>query len=180
MRRLVSSSLLCSTATLTRTPPLTRATPTLTHYARTHILSTNSLTTHTYNARSFSTSFVKTPVLVLCEHSNGVLQEGTLHVVRAAQKLSDNIILLVAGGNGSKAVADAAAKISGVKKVLLAESPALDHGVAENVSPLLAALAKQHQVSHVLAATNAAGKSILPRVGAHLDVQPITDVVSPV
>ena len=77
-------------------------------------------------------------------------------------------------GSGLDAAAAAAAKLPGVAKVLTADSPALDHLLAEPTAALLVALAPNY--SHLLAATTAVGKNVMPRVAAFLDVQPISDI----
>lgn len=112
-------------------------------------------------------------VLVLAEHENATLNAATLNAVAAALQIDSSVDILVAG-NGCQAAADAAAQIAGVGKVLLADNAAYDHVLAEAVAPLVAELAANY--SHVLASATTTGKNILPRVGALLDVQPISDV----
>ena len=87
-------------------------------------------------------------VLVVAEHDNAALRPATLNALAAAAKLPGPIAVLVAG-DGCRAAADAAAKCAGVARVILAESPALAHGLAENMAPLVVALAKDF--SHVVA-----------------------------
>ena len=111
--------------------------------------------------------------LVLADHDNKALGGATLNAITAAAKLGETHVL-VAGFN-ARAVAEQAAKIEGVAKVLLADAEPLAHGLAEIVAPLVAALAKSY--SHVLAASNTTGKNILPRAAALLDVAQISDVV---
>ncbi|MDC4667778.1 FAD-binding protein, partial [Acinetobacter baumannii] len=96
-------------------------------------------------------------------------------VVAAAQKIGGDITVLVAG-SGAQAVADAAAKVAGVSKVLLADNAAYANQLAENVAGLVADLAKGYK--YVLAASTTTGKNILPRVAALLDVSMITDIIS--
>ena len=103
--------------------------------------------------------------------------------VTAAREIADkaggDVHLLVAGA-GCRGVADAAAQVAGVAKVLLADDPAYDHGLAENMAPLIVGLAANY--SHVLAPATTSGKNIMPRVAALLDVMQISDisaVVSP-
>ncbi|MFI7816596.1 FAD-binding protein, partial [Acinetobacter baumannii] len=86
-----------------------------------------------------------------------------------------DITVLVAG-SGAQAVADAAAKVAGVSKVLLADNAAYANQLAENVAGLVADLAKGYK--YVLAASTTTGKNILPRVAALLDVSMITDIIS--
>jgi electron transfer flavoprotein alpha subunit len=112
-------------------------------------------------------------VLVIADHDNAAIRPATLHTVSAAAKLGD-VTVLVAGA-GCKAAADAAAKIAGVKKVLLADNAAYGHGIAENVAPLAVKLAPNY--SHVLASSTTFGKNLMPRVAALLDVAQISDIV---
>ncbi|MEB6670064.1 electron transfer flavoprotein subunit alpha/FixB family protein [Acinetobacter pittii] len=114
-------------------------------------------------------------ILVIADHNNQVLNGATLNVVAAAQKIGGDITVLVAGF-GAQAVADAAAKVAGVSKVLLADNAAYANQLAENVAGLVADLAKGYK--YVLAASTTTGKNILPRVAALLDVSMITDIIS--
>ncbi|SPL72420.1 FAD-binding protein [Acinetobacter stercoris] len=114
-------------------------------------------------------------ILVLAEHDNKTLNGATLNVVAAAQKIGGDITVLVAG-SGAQAVADAAAKVAGVSKVLLADNAAYANQLAENVAALVADLGKGY--SHILAAATTNGKNILPRVAALLDVSMITDIIA--
>jgi len=113
-------------------------------------------------------------VLVIADHDNASLKEDTAKTVTAALKLSGEVDVLVAG-QGAKAVADSAAKIQGVRKVLLAESPELGHGLAEAVEALVVPLAANYDA--VLTPASAQGKNVLPRIAAKLDVAQISDVV---
>lgn len=114
-------------------------------------------------------------ILVIADHNNQTLNSATLNVVAAAQKIGGDITVLVAG-SGAQAVADAAAKVAGVSKVLLADNAAYANQLAENVAGLVADLAKGYK--YVLAASTTTGKNILPRVAALLDVSMITDIIS--
>ncbi len=114
-------------------------------------------------------------ILVIAEHDNATLNGATLNVVAAAQKIGGDITVLVAG-SGAQAVADAAAQVAGVSKVLLADNAAYANQLAENVAPLVAELAKDY--SHVLAAATTNGKNILPRVAALLDVSMVSEIIS--
>jgi electron transfer flavoprotein alpha subunit len=118
-------------------------------------------------------------ILVYAEHDNVSLKSATLNVVAAAQAIGGDVHILVAG-QGAQAAADAAAKIAGVSKVLLADNAAYAHQLAENVSLLVASVGKAY--SHILAAATSNGKNFLPRVAALLDVSQIseiTKVISP-
>ncbi len=113
-------------------------------------------------------------ILVIAEHDNAVLKGSTLNAVTAASQMGDDIHMLVAG-SGAQAVADAAAKVSGVAKVLLADAAAYEHQLAENVSLLVAELGKDY--SHVVAPATTNGKNTLPRVAALLDVAQVSDII---
>jgi len=111
--------------------------------------------------------------LVIAEHDNATLKGATFNTVTAALQCGGDVHVLVAGSNAA-AVATAAAQISGVAKVLHADSPALAHGLAENMTAQILALASNY--SHLLFAATASGKNIAPRVAAKLDVGQISDV----
>ncbi|MCL4106536.1 UNVERIFIED_CONTAM: hypothetical protein GTU68_009670 [Idotea baltica] len=113
--------------------------------------------------------------LVIAEHDNAGLKPATLNTVAAAQALGGDIDILVAGG-GCAAVADQAAAIAGIGKVMLADNAAYEHQLAENVSLLIAELAVSYD--NVLAPDTSNGKNILPRVAALLDVAQISDIIS--
>ncbi|MDX1710435.1 MAG: FAD-binding protein [Rhodovibrionaceae bacterium] len=112
-------------------------------------------------------------ILVVAEHDNSELFPSTLNTVAAATQLGDEIHMLVAGKDCG-GVAEAAAKVEGVKKVLKADAPEYEHPIAENHAPLIAKLAQDY--SHVLAPATTFGKNILPRAAAALDVQQISDI----
>ncbi|AJE22267.1 electron transfer flavoprotein subunit alpha/FixB family protein [Azotobacter chroococcum] len=114
-------------------------------------------------------------ILVIAEHDNAVLAAATLNTVAAAQAIGGDMHVLVAGA-GCAAVAESAAKIAGVSKVLVADDAAHAHLLAENVAPLIAGLAKGY--SHVLAPASTNGKNYLPRVAALLDVDQISEIVA--
>lgn len=114
-------------------------------------------------------------ILVIAEHDNAVLAAATLNTVAAAQAIGGEIHVLVAGV-GCVAVAEAAAKVAGVSKVLVVDDAAYAHLLAENVAPLIAGLAKGY--SHVLAPASTNGKNYLPRVAALLDVDQISEIVA--
>ncbi|KPU53073.1 electron transfer flavoFAD-binding domain protein [Pseudomonas fluorescens] len=119
-------------------------------------------------------------ILVIAEHDNKVVAPATLNTVAAAAKIGGDIHVLVAG-QGVGAVAEAAAKIAGVSKVLVADNAAYAHQLPENVAPLVAALAQEAGAagySHILAAATSNGKNILPRVAAALDVDQISEIIS--
>jgi electron transfer flavoprotein alpha subunit len=112
--------------------------------------------------------------LVLLEFDTNGIKQPSRSAVAAASALGD-VHVLVAGSNVA-AAGQAAAKLPNVAKVLVADSPALDHLLAEPTAALLVSLAPAY--SHLLAATSAVGKNIMPRVAALLDVQPISDIAA--
>jgi electron transfer flavoprotein alpha subunit len=118
-------------------------------------------------------------ILILAEHEGGALKPAVLNTVTAAAAIGGDIHVLVAGA-GIAGVAEAAARIAGVSKVLLADAPAYAHALAEPLAALVAGLAKGY--GHVLAPAGTSGKNVLPRVAALIDVaqiSEITAVVSP-
>ncbi|OTG99010.1 FAD-binding protein [Acinetobacter sp. ANC 4973] len=114
-------------------------------------------------------------ILVIAEHDNKTLNGATLNVVAAAQKIGGDITVLVAG-SGAQAVAEQAAQVAGVSKVLLADNAAYANQLAENVAALVAELGKGY--SHILATSTTTGKNILPRAAALLDVSMISDIIA--
>ncbi|HBN51866.1 MAG TPA: electron transfer flavoprotein subunit alpha, partial [Thalassospira sp.] len=110
-------------------------------------------------------------ILVIAEHDNTELKGVTLNTVAAAQKIGGDITILVAGEN-CRAVADAAAKVAGVSKVLVADNAAYGHFLAENMAGLVNELAGDY--SHVLVAASTTGKNFMPRVAALKDVAQIS------
>ncbi|MCW8158343.1 electron transfer flavoprotein subunit alpha/FixB family protein [Stutzerimonas stutzeri] len=119
-------------------------------------------------------------ILVIAEHNNAVLAAATLNTVAAAKAIGGDIHVLVAG-SGCGAIGEAAAKIEGVSKVLVADDAAYAHQLPENVSPLIAKLAQEASpaaYSHLLAAATTNGKNFLPRVAAQLDVDQISEIIA--
>ena len=112
-------------------------------------------------------------VLVLVEHDGKSIKDATLAAVTAAAKLGD-VHMLVAG-NGVDGVAQAAGKIAGVAKVLVADAPHLDHELAENVAPVAADLMGGYDA--FVAPATTFGKNIAPRVAALIDVMQVSDVI---
>jgi electron transfer flavoprotein alpha subunit len=112
-------------------------------------------------------------ILVIAEHDNANLKPATLNTVTAALQCGGDIHVLVAGHHAAP-VAAAAAQVAGVAKVLHLEAESLAHGLAENLSVQLVALAPGY--SHLLFAATATGKNVAPRLAALLDVAQISDV----
>jgi electron transfer flavoprotein alpha subunit len=112
------------------------------------------------------------PALVLLDHEHGRIKQPSRSAVAAASKLGEVHVLVA--GSGIGVAAQAAAKLPGVSKVHVADSPAFEHALAEPLAALLVAMAGHHD--HLLAAATAIGKNVMPRVAALLDSQPISDV----
>ncbi len=110
--------------------------------------------------------------LVIAEHDNQVLKAATLNTVTAAAQLGDVAVLVA--GSGCGAVAETAAKIAGVAKVLVADAPAYAHPLAESMAPLVVGLAAGY--GHLLAPAMTNGKNLMPRVAALLDVAMLSDI----
>jgi len=113
------------------------------------------------------------PTLLLAEHDNSALKDATNKALTAAKQLGGEVHVLVAGQN-CKAVAEAAAKLDGVGKVLVADAPGYAHMLAEPTAALIVALAPPYDT--LMAPATTTGKNIMPRVAALLDVMQISDV----
>jgi electron transfer flavoprotein alpha subunit len=118
--------------------------------------------------------------LVLAEHDNDTLKPATLNTIAAAREIAGQEVDILVAGKDCRAVAEVASGIAGVRKVLLADDAANDHGLAENIAPILVKLAPAY--AHLLAPATTSGKNVMPRAAALLDVMQISDisaVVSP-
>ena len=113
--------------------------------------------------------------LVIAEHDNTSIKPATLNAITAAAQCGGQVHVLVAGHNASAAAAQAA-QIAGVAKVLHADDAGLAHGLAENVTAQVLALALAGSYSHLVFAATASGKNIAPRVAAKLDVGQVSDI----
>jgi len=114
-------------------------------------------------------------ILVFAEHDNSTLKADTLKTVAAAQAIGGDIHLLVAGSNCQN-VAQEAAKVNGVSKVLVADNASYQHQLAENISLLVTELAGDYD--HILATALTTGKNFMPRVAALLDLAQISDIIA--
>lgn len=114
-------------------------------------------------------------ILVYAEHDNSSLKKATLSTVTAASQIGGDIHVLVAG-SGCQAVADEAAKVAGVSKVILADNAVYEHQLAENVALLVKELAGEY--SHILAPATTTGKNFMPRVAALLDMSMVSDITA--
>ncbi|PAJ81784.1 electron transfer flavoprotein subunit alpha/FixB family protein [Burkholderia ubonensis] len=118
-------------------------------------------------------------ILVIAEHDNASIKAATLNTVAAAAVVAtfiDEAIHVLVAGHNAHAAADAAAKIAGVSKVLLADAPQLAEGLAENVEATALSIAKDY--SHILVSATACGKNIAPRIAAKLDVAQISEITA--
>jgi len=113
-------------------------------------------------------------ILVIAEHDNNELKGATLNAVAAAGKIGTQIELLVAGHNCG-GVAEAGARISGISKVLIADSEIYGHPLAESLARLIVGLAQGY--SHILTPATTSGKNFMPRVAAKLDMAQISEII---
>ncbi len=113
-------------------------------------------------------------ILLIAEHDNAQLSDQTAKALSAAAKMGGEVDVLVAG-KGARAAADAAAKLKGVRKVLLAESDALAERLAEPLAATIVALAGSYD--GIVAAATTMGKNVMPRVAALLDVMQVSEVI---
>jgi electron transfer flavoprotein alpha subunit len=113
-------------------------------------------------------------ILLLAEHDNATVSEQTAKALTAATKIGGDVHVLVAGA-GAKAAADAAAKLAGVSKVLLADDASLGNNLAEPLAALIVSLAGSYDT--VIAAATSVGKNVMPRVAALLDVMQVSEII---
>src|SRR5438270_6149450 len=112
--------------------------------------------------------------LLVAEHDNKSLKDATNKALTAAKALGADVHILVAG-KGARAVAEAAAKLDGVKKVLLADGEPYEHMLAEPLAALVVSLAGNYDA--IVAPSTTTGKNFMPRVAALLDVMQISDII---
>jgi electron transfer flavoprotein alpha subunit len=114
--------------------------------------------------------------LLIAEHEHEVLKDATNKALTAATQLGADVHVLVAGGGqGTKAAADAAAKLDGVKKVLVAEGEPYAHDLAEPLAALVVSLAKDYDA--IVAPATSRFKNVMPRVAALLDVMQVSEII---
>ncbi|MBM3604454.1 MAG: electron transfer flavoprotein subunit alpha/FixB family protein [Alphaproteobacteria bacterium] len=113
-------------------------------------------------------------ILLFADHYNASLSEATARALTAASRIGTEVDILIAGQNAA-AAADAAAQLAGVRQVLLAETDALEHRLAEPTAALIVAMAGDYDT--ILAPATSSGKNVLPRVAALLDVMQVSDVI---
>ena len=114
-------------------------------------------------------------ILLIAEHDNETLSDQTNKALTAAKEIGDDVHVLVAGKD-AKAAADAAAKLDGVSKVLLADDASLDQQLAEPMAALIVSMADGYDTLIAPATTN--GKNTMPRVAALLDVMQVSDIIA--
>jgi electron transfer flavoprotein alpha subunit len=114
-------------------------------------------------------------VLLLADHDNKMLAPSTARVLTAAREIGGDVDILVAGDK-ARAVAEQAAKLDGVRKVLIAEAPQLAQLLAEEIATLIVPLMASYDV--LLAPATTMGKNVLPRVAALLDVAQVSDIIA--
>ena len=113
--------------------------------------------------------------LLIAEHEQGVLKDATNKALTAASQLGTEVHVLVAGGEGSRTAAEAAAKLAGVAKVLLAEGASYAHDLAEPLAALIVALAPSYDA--FVAPATSRFKNVMPRVAALLDVMQVSEII---
>jgi electron transfer flavoprotein alpha subunit len=113
--------------------------------------------------------------LLIAEHENGALKDATNKALSAATQLGGDVHVLVAGGEGAKAAADAASKLTGVAKVLVAEGAAYTHDLAEPLAALIVSLAPAYEA--FVAPATSRFKNVMPRVAALLDVMQVSEII---
>lgn len=112
-------------------------------------------------------------ILVVAEHDNDSIKASTLVAVAAAQAIGGDIEILIAG-SGCSGASEAASKIAGISKVLVADNEVYAHQLAENIAGLIVEIGSGY--SHILTVTTTSGKNYMPRVAALLDVAQISDI----
>ena len=112
--------------------------------------------------------------LLLAKHDNRALNDATGKALTAAKALGAPVHVLVAG-SGCRSVAEAAAKLDGVEKVLLAEDTSYEHRLAEPLAALVISVAGPYE--HLVAPGTTTGKNVMPRVAAFLDVMQVSDII---
>ena len=138
-------------------------------------LQTASLASRTPSQASTLARLLST--LAILEQRDGKLNNGSLGAVTAGQRLGGSVHGFIAG-KGAKTMAEEAAKVEGIEKIIVVDNAAYDRGLAENWAPLLVDNINKGGYSHVIVGHSAFGKNVLPRVAALLDVQQISDIMS--
>ena len=114
-------------------------------------------------------------ILIITEHDNANLKSSTLSCITAANKISDNVEILILG-NDCDSVVKSAEKISGIKKVNYFDDHLFAHQVAEDLTETIINFSKKYEFTHIMSPSGTFGKNLLPRISALMDVQQISDV----
>jgi len=130
--------------------------------------------------RTFATSSSRNAnTLLFVEHKKGAINSASLSALTAAQKLGGEIHALVAGSpSEAKSVAEAAAKVSGISKVLVSSSEAFANQLSEPLAPLIQSLVESNAYTHVVAGHTAVGRDVIPRAAVLLDASQISDIIA--
>ncbi|KAH9370462.1 hypothetical protein HPB48_000292 [Haemaphysalis longicornis] len=126
--------------------------------------------------QAFSVACRHNSTLVIADHSSGQMLPCTLNAIAAAKKIGGEVACLVIGKDVSKVAAEVG-KAEGLQKVLLADNAAFDGLLPERLTPVVLATCKQFNFTHLVGASTAFSKSLLPRVASKLDVSPVSDVL---
>lgn len=126
--------------------------------------------------QAFSVACRHNSTLVIADHSGGQMLPSTLNAIAAAKKIGGEVACLVIGKDVSKVAAEVG-KAEGLKKVLLADNAAFDGLLPERLTPVVLATCKQFNFTHLVGASTAFSKNLLPRVASKLDVSPVSDVL---
>lgn len=126
--------------------------------------------------RLFSLTRLCRDSLAFVETAGGRITPGSLSTITAASRLGEPVVALVAGADGASASL-AAAAIEGVSRVLVANDSRYDHFLAEELSPMVKSVIEANKFTHFVVPSSAVGKSLLPRLGALMDLQPISEII---
>lgn len=126
--------------------------------------------------RLFSSSVARLDTLAFVETANGKISPASLSAITAANAIGKPVTVVVAGPDGAS-IKDDASRIPAVAKVVVAADAKFDHYLAEELSPLFKDIIESGSFTHFVTPASAVGKSVLPRLGALLDVQPISDII---
>lgn len=126
--------------------------------------------------RFFSSTRVSLETLAFIESTGSKISPASLSAISAATQISKPITALLAGTEGN-AISSEVAKIPGISKILVSKSSNYDHYLAEELSPLIKEVLESSDYTHFITPASAVGKSVLPRVGALMDIQPVSDIL---
>lgn len=126
--------------------------------------------------RSFSSTVSKLDTLAFIESAGSKIAPGSLSTITAASQIGKPITAVVVG-SGGESIVEEVSKIAGIEKVLQVKGPQYDHYLAEELAPLFKEMLSTDKYTHFLTANSSIGKSFLPRVGALIDSQPVSDII---